>query len=178
MFKAVPPGFVPAQDKAYLIGFAQLPDAASLDRTDAVIRKMSDIAKGIPGVESSIAFPGLSINGFTNAPNAGIVFVGLKPFDERKGKEQSGRSHRRRDQQAHGRHRGRLRDGAAAAAGERPGHHGGFKMMIEDRGNLGYDELYKAVQALHGQGRADKRLAGVFSATRSTCRSCSPTSTA
>jgi multidrug efflux pump len=68
MFKAVPPGFVPAQDKAYLIGFAQLPDAASLDRTDAVIRKMTDVARGIPGVESSIAFPGLSINGFTNAP--------------------------------------------------------------------------------------------------------------
>ncbi|CAH0244308.1 Efflux pump membrane transporter BepE [Massilia sp. Bi118] len=57
MFKAVPPGFVPSQDKAYLIGFAQLPDAASLDRTDAVIRKMSDVAKQIPGVESSVAFP-------------------------------------------------------------------------------------------------------------------------
>jgi multidrug efflux pump len=79
MFKAVPPGFVPAQDKAYLIGFAQLPDAASLDRTDAVIRKMSDVAKDIPGVESSVAFPGLSINGFTNAPNAGIVFTPSSP---------------------------------------------------------------------------------------------------
>jgi multidrug efflux pump len=66
---------VPQQDKQYLIGFAQLPDAASLDRTDAVIRRMSDIAKAVPGVESSIAFPGLSINGFTNAPNAGIVFT-------------------------------------------------------------------------------------------------------
>ena len=85
MFKVVPPGFVPAQDKGYLIGFAQLPDAASLDRTDAVIRRMSAIAKEIPGVESSIAFPGLSINGFTNAPNAGIVFTSLKPTSERKG---------------------------------------------------------------------------------------------
>ena len=49
MFKAVPPGFVPAQDKQYLIGFAQLPDAASLDRTDDVIRKMSDVARQDPG---------------------------------------------------------------------------------------------------------------------------------
>ena len=60
LFKAVPSGFVPGQDKQYLIGFAQLPDAASLDRTDAVIRQMSDIAKDIPGVENSISFPGLS----------------------------------------------------------------------------------------------------------------------
>ena len=51
VFKAVPSGFVPAQDKQYLVGFAQLPDAASLDRTDAVIRRMSDIAKSVPGVE-------------------------------------------------------------------------------------------------------------------------------
>ncbi|HZV67515.1 MAG TPA: efflux RND transporter permease subunit, partial [Telluria sp.] len=90
MFKAVPSGFVPAQDKQYLVGFAQLPDAASLDRTDAVIRRMSEIASKVPGVESSVAFPGLSINGFTNAPNAGIVFTILKPFDQRKSKELSG----------------------------------------------------------------------------------------
>jgi multidrug efflux pump len=90
MFKAVPAGFVPAQDKQYLIGFAQLPDAASLDRTEDVMRRMSDVIKSMPGVESTIAFPGLSINGFTNAPNAGIVFATLKPFDERTTKELSG----------------------------------------------------------------------------------------
>src|SRR5205085_1589562 len=66
LFKAVPGGFVPAQDKQYLIGFAQLPDGATLDRTEDVIRRMSAIALKHPGVESAIAFPGLSINGFTN----------------------------------------------------------------------------------------------------------------
>lgn len=83
-FAHTPTGFVPAQDKQYLVAFAQLPDAASLDRTEDVIKRMSDIALKQPGVESAVAFPGLSINGFTNSPNNGIVFVTLKPFDERK----------------------------------------------------------------------------------------------
>src|SRR5678815_1921415 len=65
-FSAVPPGFVPTQDKEYLVAFAQLPDGSTLDRTDAVIRKMTDIALKHPGVLSSVAFPGLSINGFVN----------------------------------------------------------------------------------------------------------------
>ncbi|MGB9109662.1 MAG: efflux RND transporter permease subunit [Telluria sp.] len=163
MFKAVPPGFVPAQDKAYLIGFAQLPDAASLDRTDEVIRKMSDVAKKIPGVESSIAFPGLSINGFTNAPNAGIVFTSLKPFDERKGKDQSAEAIAAEINKR----MGAIEDAFVMVLPPPPvnglGTTGGFKMMIEDRGNLGYDELNKAVQAFMAKAAADKRLAGVFS---------------
>lgn len=90
LFKAVPSGFVPAQDKQYLIGFAQLPDGATLDRTDEVIRRMGEIMKDNPNVEDTIAFPGLSINGFTNSSNSGIVFATLKPFDERKRADQSG----------------------------------------------------------------------------------------
>ncbi|QJE00513.1 efflux RND transporter permease subunit [Massilia forsythiae] len=164
MFKAVPPGFVPAQDKAYLIGFAQLPDAASLDRTDAVIRKMSDVARGIPGVESSIAFPGLSINGFTNAPNAGIAFVSLKPFDQRRGKDQSAEAIAGEINKRMG---AAIEDAFVMVLPPPPvnglGTTGGFKMMIEDRGNLGYDELNKAVQAFMAKAATDKRLAGVFS---------------
>ena len=76
-FATTPTGYVPGQDKQYLVAFAQLPDAASLDRTEAVIKEMSAIALEYPGVANSIAFPGLSINGFTNSPNSGIVFVGL-----------------------------------------------------------------------------------------------------
>ena len=82
-FKQVPAGFIPTQDKEYLVAFAQLPDGATLDRTEAVIRKMTDIAMKHPGVSNSVAFPGLSINGFVNAPNAGIAFVVLKPSEER-----------------------------------------------------------------------------------------------
>src|SRR6195952_4442695 len=89
LFKAVPGGFVPPQDKQYLIGFAQLPDGATLDRTEDVIRRMNEIAMKQPGIEHAIAFPGLSINGFTNSSNSGIVFVSLKAFDERKTAELS-----------------------------------------------------------------------------------------
>jgi multidrug efflux pump len=163
MFRAVPPGFVPSQDKAYLIGFAQLPDAASLDRTDAVIRKMSDVAKQIPGVESSVAFPGLSINGFTNAPNAGIVFTTLKPFDERKGKAQSAEAIAAEINKR----MGSIEDAFVMVLSPPPvnglGTTGGFKMMIEDRAGVGYDELYKAVQAIQAKAATDKRLMGVFS---------------
>ncbi|SFD16342.1 efflux RND transporter permease subunit [Massilia yuzhufengensis] len=163
MFKVVPPGFVPAQDKGYLIGFAQLPDAASLDRTDAVIRRMSAIAKDIPGVESSIAFPGLSINGFTNAPNAGIVFTSLKPTSERKGKEQSAEAIAAEINKR----MGAVEDAFVMVLPPPPvnglGTTGGFKLMLEDRGNLGYDELYKATQALQAKAWGTPQLAGVFS---------------
>ncbi|NNG25270.1 efflux RND transporter permease subunit [Telluria aromaticivorans] len=163
MFKVVPPGFVPAQDKGYLIGFAQLPDAASLDRTDAVIRRMSAIAKEIPGVESSIAFPGLSINGFTNAPNAGIVFTSLKPTSERKGKEQSAEAIAAEINKR----MGAVEDAFVMVLPPPPvnglGTTGGFKLMLEDRGNLGYDALYQATQALQAKAWATPQLAGVFS---------------
>ena len=163
MFKVVPNGFVPAQDKQYLVGFAQLPDAASLDRTEKVIRQMSDIAAKVPGVDSSIAFPGLSINGFTNAPNAGIVFLSLKPFDQRKAKGQSGPEIAAEINKR----MGTLQDAFIMVFPPPPvnglGTIGGFKMMIEDRGNVGYDELYKAVQAMQGKAWQNPQLAGVFS---------------
>ena len=163
VFKAVPSGFVPGQDKQYLVGFAQLPDAASLDRTDAVIRKMSDIAKTVPGVKDSVAFPGLSINGFTNAPNAGIVFFSLEPFEKRRSKELSGQAIAMQiNQKLAG-----IQDAFIMVFPPPPvnglGTIGGFKLMVEDRGNLGYDELYKAVQALQMKAWQTPQLAGVFS---------------
>ena len=163
MFKLVPAGFVPAQDKQYLVGFAQLPDAASLERTTAVIRRMSDTAMQIPGVESSVAFPGLSINGFTNAPNAGIVFTTLKPFDERTRPEESGAAIAAEINKR----MGSIQDAFIMVFPPPPvnglGTIGGFKMMIEDRANLGYDELYKATQAMQMKAWQTPELAGVFS---------------
>jgi multidrug efflux pump len=163
MFNAVPSGFVPAQDKQYLVGFAQLPDAASLERTDAVIRRMSEIAQSVPGVQDAVAFPGLSINGFTNAPNAGVVFFTLKPFNERTSPELSGGAIA---QQINAR-LGSIQDAFIMVFPPPPvnglGAIGGFKMMIEDRGNLGYDELYKSVQALQMKAWQTPQLAGVFS---------------
>jgi len=163
MFKAVPAGFVPGQDKQYLVGFAQLPDAASLERTTSVIRRMSDIAKEIPGVESSVAFPGLSINGFTNAPNAGIVFTTLKPFDQRTKPEESGAAIAGEINKR----MGAIQDAFVMVFPPPPvnglGTIGGFKLMIEDRGNLGYDALYKATQDVQMKAWQDPKLAGVFS---------------
>ena len=121
-FNKVPQGFVPTQDKQYLVAFAQLPDAATLDRTEKVIRQMAEIGSKQPGVESAVQFPGLSINGFVNAPNAGIVFFTLKPFDERHGKDEYGLNIAGAlNAQVRG-HPGRLRRRLPAAAGERPRH--------------------------------------------------------
>jgi multidrug efflux pump len=163
LFKAVPSGFVPAQDKQYLVGFAQLPDAASLDRTDAVVRRVSDIALSVPGVEHSVAFPGLSINGFTSAPNAGVVFITLKPFGERTSPAQSGAA----IAQQINRKLGAIQDAFIMVFPPPPvnglGTIGGFKLMVEDRGNAGYDELYKSVKALQMKAWHTPELTGVFS---------------
>jgi multidrug efflux pump len=162
-FRSVPAGFVPSQDKQYLVGFAQLPDAASLDRTDAVVRRMSDIIQKVPGVKSTIAFPGLSINDFTNAPNAGIVFATLKPFEERTSAEESGPAIAAEINKRVG----AIQDAFIMVFPPPPvnglGTIGGFKMMIEDRGNLGYDALYQATQAMQMKAWQTPSLAGVFS---------------
>ncbi|MBJ7413579.1 MAG: multidrug efflux RND transporter permease subunit [Phenylobacterium sp.] len=163
MFATTPSGFVPPQDKQYLVAAAQLPDAASLDRTEAVIRQMSDIALKTPGVEDAIAFPGLSINGFTNSPNAGIVFVTLKPFDERKGKTLSGVA---LTEQLNAKF-GAIQDANVAVFAPPPvmglGQIGGFKIQIEDRAGLGAEELYKQTQAVVEAASKEPSLAGVFS---------------
>ena len=83
MFQAVPGGFIPTQDKLFLMGGVKLPEGASLDRTNDVIRQMSEIALATEGVESAVAFPGLNALQFTNTPNTGVVFFGLAPFDAR-----------------------------------------------------------------------------------------------
>ncbi|MGV3590247.1 MAG: efflux RND transporter permease subunit, partial [Gammaproteobacteria bacterium] len=84
-FDTIPQGFVPGQDKQYLISYAQLSDGATLDRTADVIRRMGEIGLQQPGVANAVQFPGLSINGFTNTSSAGIVFFTLDAFEERTG---------------------------------------------------------------------------------------------
>lgn len=163
MFHHVPAGFIPGQDKQYLVGFAQLPDAASLDRTEDVIRQMSEIAMKTPGVESAVAFPGLSINGFVNSPNSGIVFTTLKPFDERNSKDLSGTAIAQNlNQQFAG------IQGAFIAMFPPPpvqglGTIGGFKLQIQDRKALGTDALDKALKAFMAKAYQTPELAGMFS---------------
>ena len=161
-FANTPTGFVPSQDKQYLVAFAQLPDAASLDRTEDVIKRMSDIALKQPGVENAIAFPGLSINGFTNSPNNGIVFVALKDFDQRKDASLSANAIAA---ELNGKFAG-IQDAYMAIFPPPPvmglGTIGGFRLQVQDRGNLGYDELYKQTQNIIAKSRSVPELAGLF----------------
>ncbi|PMS14995.1 multidrug efflux RND transporter permease subunit [Trinickia dabaoshanensis] len=158
----VPGGFVPAQDKEYLIAFAQLPNGATLDRSEQVIRDMGEIAMKQPGVEHAVAFPGLSVNGFTNSSSAGIVFVTLKPFKDRGSKALSA-----------GAIAGALNQkyasikGAFVAVFPPPpvlglGTLGGFKLQLEDRGALGYAQLDAATQAFIKRAQQAPELGPLF----------------
>jgi gold/copper resistance efflux pump len=162
-FKQVPSGFVPAQDKYYLVGIAQLPTGASLDRTETVVRKMTDIALAQPGVESVVAFPGFSINGFVASPNAAVIFAMLDPFESRRSSELGA-----------GAIAGALNQqfasigGAMAAMFPPPpvpglGAIGGFKLQIEDREGRGERALFDATQKVIAEAYNSPLLAGVFS---------------
>ena len=166
LFQAVPGGFVPAQDKQYLVGFAQLPDAASLDRSEDVINRMGDIAAKQPGAVNNIAFPGLSINGFTNSSNSGIVFVSLDEFERRTTPGLSaGAIAGSLNQQFGG-----IQDAFIAVFPPPPvqglGTIGGFKLQIEDRAGLGYEALNAATNAFLAAARKAPELTGMFTGLR------------
>lgn len=158
-FNLVPKGFVPAQDKKYLIAIAQLPPGATLERTEQVMREMGDIALEQPGVEAAVQFPGLSINGFVNSPSAGIVFLPLDDFDKRKTPNLSAFAIMQSLQQKYG----GIEDAFVAIFPPPPvrglGTAGGFKLQIQDRTDQGYAALNEAVQAAVGKAMQDPALA-------------------
>jgi multidrug efflux pump len=162
-FSKTPGGFVPQQDKAYVVAVVQLPDAASLDRTEAVIRQMGDIAMKVPGIKHSVAFPGLSANGFINSPNSGAVFFPLSDFKERRGHDMSANAIVGQLNQKFG----AIPDAQIAVfpppSVQGLGTIGGFRMQIVDRAGLGPDELNKQTQNLIDKARKDPALTGVFS---------------
>ena len=169
-FTRLPPGFVPAQDKQYLVAFAQLPNAASLDRTDAVIRRMGEIAREQPGVAVNglSGYVGLSINGLTNSSNAGIVFANLEPFEQRRDPsltaEAIGATLTRKYSQ--------IQDAAITVVSPPPvdglGTIGGFRMQIEDRAGLGFHELQRQVENLLERGKQVPALASMFTTYQAT----------
>jgi gold/copper resistance efflux pump len=158
-----PLGFVPAQDKYYLVGIVQLPDGASLDRTEATVRQVTDILLAEPGVETVVAFPGLSISGFASLPNAGVVFAILDPFEQRKSPALSAGAIAGK---ANGKFRG-VRDGFAAIFPPPPvpglGTIGGFKLQVQDRNSQGYAALHAATQKLIAAAQQRPELTGLFS---------------
>jgi gold/copper resistance efflux pump len=162
-FAHVPKGFVPMQDKYYLVGIAQLPPAASLDRTTDVVRRMSEIALAEPGVANVIAFSGLSVNGFVNAPNAAVVFTALDTFEKRQSPELSANAIAGRLQAKFS----TIQDGFAAIFPPPPvpgmGALAGFKLQLEDRAGLGPEALYEAAQALSRRAAQEPEVAGLMS---------------
>src|ERR1700688_1350729 len=162
-FSRVPAGFVPTQDKGYLVAFAQLPNGAALDRTEDVIRRMSDMALKNPGAQNAVAFPGLSINGFTNSRNSGIVFVTLKPSEERNRPDLTANAIAADLNKQYG----SIQEAFIAIFPPPPvqglGTVAGFKLYIEDRAGLGLESFYKETTATLQQGKQTPGLAGVFS---------------
>ncbi|MBA2780422.1 efflux RND transporter permease subunit [Billgrantia kenyensis] len=147
MFQMVPGGFIPTQDKMYLIGGAKLPEGASLDRTEAVIRRMTELALETEGVTSAVAFPGLNPLQFTNTPNTGTVFFGLDPFESRS------RSANEIVAELNGKF-GAMQE-AFSFAFTPPailgiGSGSGFSLFVQDRAGLGYGELQQAVDGFSG----------------------------
>jgi len=145
--RAVPAGFVPVQDKQYLIAIARLPEGASLERTDRVVHEMSRLALETPGVEHTIGFPGLNGVHFTNTPNAGTIFVGLTPSETRSktAAQLAGELSMKFSS---------IGDGLAFAMVPPPilgiGTGAGFSLYVEDRTNQGVGELQGAVGQLTG----------------------------
>ncbi len=80
---ATPTGLIPQLDRTYFIAVFQLPPGSTLDRTDAVVRKAGDLMLSRPGVTAAVTFVGFDGATFTNAPNTGVIFVRLAPFEDR-----------------------------------------------------------------------------------------------
>jgi len=161
-FSAVPTGFVPPQDKYFLVGIVQLPPGASLDRTDEVTRKVSEILLNEDGIESVVAFPGLSINGFVQLPNAAVLFTMLDPFETRQTPELSAAAITGRLQAK----LGGIKEGFATVFPPPPvmglGPTGGFTLLVEDRAGLGPQALAEASQALIGKASQTPGLMGLL----------------
>ncbi|WP_417361613.1 efflux RND transporter permease subunit [Galbibacter sp.] len=161
-FNKVPKGFIPSMDQQYFITVIQLPSGSSLSRTDEVVQDVLDRSLGIDGVETAISFTGIDPISFTNASNAAVVFLTLEDFDLRVDK---GLAYN--DLLANIRGELGAVDDAVVLVIPPPsvsgiGNAGGFKMMVQDRANLGTEELLEATNALAMAANQDPMLSNVF----------------
>ena len=146
-FRAVQGGYIPFQDKQYLFAVLQLPEAATIDRTEAVMRRMGEIAMEVPGVKNVVQFPGLNAVHFVATPNAGVMFAGLEPQNERelKAGEIAARINMGYSQ---------IQEGFAFALLPPPvlglGNANGLEFYVEDRAASGYGDLYTQTIGLVG----------------------------
>jgi hydrophobe/amphiphile efflux-1 (HAE1) family protein len=166
-FTHIPGGFIPNQDKGYLVVNIQLPDSASLERTVAVTAAVEKIALQTPGVAHTTAIPGQSLVLNTNSSNYGFMFVVLKPFHERRDAALSGEA-------IAAQLRARLQReilearvlvfGPPAVRGL--GNAGGFKLMVEATGDVNFDALQAQADTLAAKGNQQPGLVGLFNGFR------------
>ncbi|HYV29482.1 MAG TPA: efflux RND transporter permease subunit, partial [Candidatus Binatia bacterium] len=165
-FQRVPTGFIPTQDKGYVAMIAQLPDAASLERTEMVVDQISRIARGTPGVKATIDLAGLSPISLTASPNAGTIFVILDDFDRRTKRGLAGEAIaaelRRRCSAIQEAFVGVFPPPAVSGLGII----GGFKMQVQDRGGAGLAALQAATIALMNRANQQGVLQGVLTSFR------------
>ena len=166
-FMNSPSGFIPAQDKGYLLVNVQLPDAASVERTERVMRRIEELAHKNPGVKDTVAIAGQSILLGANAPNFGAMYVMLDDFHRRAANGLSGETIAA---QLQADFREEIKDGLVNVLGAPPidglGTAGGFKIIVEDRGDNGLPALQKVGEKIVDDARRIPALAGLFSSFR------------
>jgi multidrug efflux pump len=163
-FRNTPVGFIPPVDGGYLITVVQLPPGASLSRTDAVNRRVVDLALHTPGISSAVNIVGFSGATFTNAPNSGAIFLVLKSFAERgRDPNLSAAAIQRRLFAKFA----AIHDALVIVVAPPPvrgiGNAGGFRMMIEDRAGLGPQALHAAAFAMMAKAARTPGVEHVFS---------------
>ncbi len=165
-FSRAPTGFVPQQDKGYLLLNVQLPDSASVERTERMMARIEALARDTPGVAHTVGVSGQSLILSANAPNLGSMYVILKEFSQRRGASLSidTIADELRD-----RCRREVRGAVVSVFGAPPidglGTTGGFKLIVEDRGNIGLDYLQQVSDRIVNRGNATKgtpALTGLF----------------
>ena len=166
-FRSTPAGFIPGQDKGYFVANVQLPEGASLERTEAVVQRMTELALDTPGVAHTLGVPGYSILASSNLSNFGGMFVVLEPFEERVGREEASA------EAIIGTLRERfasIQDGIIAVFPPPPvdglGSTGGFTMQLQDRGARGYDALQAAADEVVAAASQKPGLVGLYSSFR------------
>jgi hydrophobic/amphiphilic exporter-1 (mainly G- bacteria), HAE1 family len=158
----VPTGFIPETDQSYAIAVVQLPEGASLQRTDEVVLRASEILRETPGIAHVVGIAGFSGATFSAASNAATAFVIFDAFEDRKGDGMDADSIIANAQQR----LGAIEEGFTIVikppSVQGLGSGGGFKMQIQDRDGLGFQALEQAAGALIGAAAQDPRVAGVY----------------
>jgi len=163
IFTVLPKGYIPAQDKQYLVGFAQLPDGSSLERTNQVMERMTQISLNTKGVDGVVSLPGLSIHGFSVASNSGVMFLALKPFKERQGSSLTANA----IAQNVNAQLQQLQEAFMMVISPPPilgvGTTGGFTLQIQDKAGLGNEALFQVIQAIQAKAWQTPELKNVYS---------------